>query len=313
MLFRSTLVRIYVPSGKNTQDGVGELIVAALNQFINDFSCSYNETSNEITITYQEDGSSLIAPLVAVAFGAALGSPPGTGFTQSIVTAGVGESVSGKQAVISSNDLLLPASATKLATKSFIRILNRNTADQVDNPTVGFDTYAYYSDLDQPGLFLLEGTRFIDDNYYLQSNNAAVGNSFSPVISSDFSVSATTITYNSLTETTQFNLGFSCTYSPGATVAISNTNTTPNIDGIYTITAVSGNSFFVTGAPASVGGSQFNCQIKQNSEHSDNYTKKNRIYYSKFEQPDAVPVNVVTGNYYDIGDRKSTRLNSSHT
>ena len=288
-----TLVRIYVSSSQNTQDGVGRLIVSALNQFINDFNCTYDDSSNTVTITYQEDGSSNL-----ITFGTDLSS-----FSSSIITAGVGESVSGKQAVISSNDLLLPASATKLATKSFIRVLNRNTADQVDDPSVGFDTYAYYSDLDQPGLFLLEGTRFIDDNFYLQTNNSAVGESFNPVISADFDIS----TVGAITTSggnTIFDIGVSCPYAPASTVIISNTNTTPNIDGVYTITSVSGNTFTVSDAPATSGGTQFNCQIKQNSEHSDNYTKKNRIYYSKYEQPDAVPVNVVTGNYYDIGSEE---------
>ena len=109
---------------------------------------------------------------------------------------------------------------------------------------------------------------------------------------------------------TTFDLNIPCPYAAGSTVIISNTNTTPNIDGIYTITSVSGTQFSVTAAPANGGGTQFNVQSYDNSEYSDNYKRKNRIYYSKFEQPEAVPVNVATGNFYDIGaeDREIRRI-----
>lgn len=374
------LIKVYSPI--NTQDEIGKKLTNTLNTLIENFSSTY--ASGTVTINYMEDGFA-----DAIAFGAGL-----VGYTLTTTTTGIGEDVASAKAVISSNDLLLPASATKLATKSFIRILNRNTASQS-----GYDTYAYYSELEQPGLFLLEGTRFIDDKYYIQANNNAIGFSFSPTISPDYNISSvlspavnvtisfaspaifttalahglvvndaitfsttgalpapltvgTTYYVRNITSPTQFtisttiggleintissgsgthqytqvttsftpisfssgvttfDLNVSCPYAAGSKVIISNTNTTPNIDGIYTITSVSGTQFSVTAAPANGGGTQFNVQSYDNSEYSDNYKRKNRIYYSKFEQPEAVPVNVATGNFYDIGteDREIRRI-----
>jgi len=287
------LIKIYIPS--NIQDDVGQKIANSLNSLINDFSCSYNTGTNIVTINYLVDGSAS-----SISFGAGL-----IGFSSSVTTAGVGESVSGRTAVISSNDLLLPSVATAEATLSFIRVLNRNTADQVDNPSVGFDTYAYYSGTN-PGLFLLEGTVFVDNPFYLTTNNAATGVSFSPDISPNKTNGGAIADAGS--GMTLLTFGAAHGFLNGDTIVISNSNSTPNIDGVYVVEYISTTQLKIPTALITVAGTSFSYTKSTLAEFSDNYTRKNRVYYSKFEQPEAVPVNVVTGNFIDIGSEEQEIL-----
>jgi hypothetical protein len=287
------LIKIYIPS--NTQDDVGQKIANSLNSLINDFSCTYNSGTNVVTVNYLVDGSA-----AAISFAAGL-----SGFSSSVTTAGVGESVSGRTAVISSNDLLLPSVATAEATLSFIRVLNRNTADQVDNPSVGFDTYAYYSGTN-PGLFLLEGTVFVDNPFYLTTNNAATGVSFSPDISPNKTNGGAIADAGS--GMTLLTFGAAHGFLNGDTIVISNSNSNPNIDGVYIVEYVSTTQLKIATALITVAGTSFSYTKSTLAEFSDNYTRKNRVYYSKFEQPEAVPVNVLTGNFIDIGSEENAIL-----
>lgn len=288
------LIKIYIPS--NTQDDVGQKIANSLNSLINDFSCTYDSGTNAVTVNYLVDGSA-----AAISFAAGLIS-----FSSSVTTAGVGESVSNRTAVISSNDLLIPSVATFQATMSFIRVLNRNTADQVDNPSVGFDTYAYYSNLDQPGLFLLEGTVFVDSPFYLTTNNAATGVSFSPDISPNKTNGGAIADAGS--GMTLLTFGAAHGFLNGDTIVISNSNSTPSIDGVYVVEYISTTQLKISTALITVAGTSFSYTKSTLAEFSDNYTRKNRVYYSKFEQPEAVPVNVVTGNFIDIGSEEKKIL-----
>lgn len=287
------LIKIYIPS--NIQDDVGQKIANSLNSLINDFSCTYDSGTNAVTVNYLVDGSA-----VAISFAAGL-----SGFSSSVTTAGVGESVSGRTAVISSNDLLLPSVATAEATLSFIRVLNRNTADQVDNPSVGFDTYAYYSGTN-PGLFLLEGTVFVDNPFYLTTNNAATGVSFSPDISPNKTNGGAIVDAGS--GMTLLTFGAAHGFLNGDTIVISNSNSTPNIDGVYVVEYISTTQLKIPTTLITVAGTSFSYTKSTLAEFSDNYTRKNRVYYSKFEQPESVPVNVVTGNFIDIGSEEKKIL-----
>jgi hypothetical protein len=287
------LLRIYIPS--NTQDDVGQKIANSLNSLINDFSCSYDTGTNIVTINYLVDGAA-----GAISFASGL-----SGFSSSVTTAGVGESVSGRTAVISSNDLLLPSVATSEATLSFIRVLNRNTADQVDNPSVGFDTYAYYSGTN-PGLFLLEGTVFVDNPFYLTTNNAATGVSFSPDISPNKTNGGAIADAGS--GMTLLTFGAAHGFLNGDTIVISNSNSTPNIDGVYVVDYISPTQLKIPTVLVTVAGTSFSYTKSTLAEFSDNYRRKNRVYYSKFEQPESVPVNVLTGNFIDIGSEEKSIL-----
>jgi hypothetical protein len=80
------------------------------------------------------------------------------------------------------------------------------------------------------------------------------------------------------------------------TVVISGTNSTPNIDGYYAITYVSPTTFRVnrTVTGAGTAGSLISTKV---AEVSSNEEKANRVYYSKLNQPEAVPIL----NYFDVG------------
>jgi hypothetical protein len=295
------LIRVFL--AYNTPSFVSFILTNILNSLVNDFTA--NDSSGVVGVSNLNDGPSTIT------FGAALG-PSGTGFTILITKTGVGESVSGKTAVISSNDLLLPSVATEQATKSFIRVLNRNTADQVDNPSVGFDTYAYYSGTN-PGLFLLEGTVFVDNPFYLIANNTATGVSFSPDISplNTNTVVGAITSSGSLTNKATLTFSSPHLFLNNETIVISNSNSTPNIDGVYVVEYINATQLkinLVPSADITGTGTTFSYTKSNLAEFSDNYKRPNRIYYSKFEQPEAVSVNILTGNFIDVGSEEKEIL-----
>lgn len=281
------LIRAFLPVV--SQAAVSIALTNVLNSLVNDFTAVGGFTS--VVVSNLNDGPS------AITFGAALG-PSGTGFTIPTITIGVGESVANKTAVISSNDLLLPSVATQEATKSFIRILNRNTAKQVDIPSPGFDTYAYYSNTN-PGLFLLEGTVFVDTPYYLSTNNSAVGTSFSPDIS-PLKTNGTAIV-DAGGGMALLTFGAAHGFLNGDTIVITNSTTPTDIDGVYVVEYVNTTQLKIQATVSVPGSYTFSYSKSILAEFSDNYTRKNRVYYSKFEQPEAVSVNVITGNYIDVG------------
>lgn len=286
------LVKVYIPS--NTQNDVGQKIKDTLNVFVNDFSSSF--TLPTITINYLNDG---VADLIS--FGAGM-----TNFVPGIFTSGVGESVANKTAIIPSDDSLLSAVATAETTKSFIRVLNRNTAKQNDLPSPGFDTYAYYSN-SNPGIFLLEGTAFIDKPYYLSTNNATVGASFSPSIS-PLNTTGTTITSPSVGVV---RLQFSSNHNllNNDIIVLTNTNSNPTIDGVYQVNYINSTTLDISKTVTFISpGTSFSFSNGKLAEFSDNYTRKNRIYYSKFEQPEAVSLNVLTGNFETVGSEDAAIL-----
>jgi hypothetical protein len=367
------LQRIYIPAGSNTQSDVAVKTNASVNYLVDDFS-SILDGSTGLRITNKYDGPSSL--LLTETLTTAL-------FSSTVVTIGIGESVSSKQAVISSNELLTPSFAVQLATKSFIRILNRNTSSEPS-----YNTYAYYSDKDQPGLFLLEETFFSDNKFYVTGSSSKTGSAFIPNISPDsatngirigMAIKASAASTSTLRTTNLYNLSVgsavkfsgtlpsplnsSTTYyirnnfpnppneslleisltpptggplPPPITIAahsgftiyaiddttplvfstphnfingqkiiITNSNSVPNIDGVYTVEYVSSTQLKINTPYITTSGTSFLYLNSLNAEYSDNFKKGNRIYHSKFEQPESVSL---VNNYYDIGSEEKQIL-----
>ena len=181
--------------------------------------------------------------------------------------------------------LVSPARAVDQTARSFIRVLNKNPGESV---------YGYYlsSSFDVPGRMLLESRSLIDeDPFYVLGNNDVTGLSFNPDIGPEGDITAIGTGNPSLITTASAH-----GLITGDEVVITSTNSAPQVNGLFTITYVSDTSFAIDKTVISVGTSgKFIRAV--NSVFSENEAKTNRVYYSKFLQPDAVPIS----NFFDVG------------
>lgn len=208
-----------------------------------------------------------------------------TGFTITEQTAGRGENASNNEVLLSS--AVSVATAVDETARSFIRVLNKNNNEVV---------YGYYlsSANDVPGKIFLEAKTLSSEIFYIIGNNANTGASFNPDISGDFVISGVTLGSSPVITTVAAH-----GLANGDNVVISMTDSTPVIDGIYTVYAVTTNTFQIDlPLPITIIGTSGTGIKDTNSVFSENEAKINRVYYSKFQQPESVPLL----NYLDVGD-----------
>jgi hypothetical protein len=275
-----TYIKVNIATGATAND-VATAINNKLAVLLVDFSVS--TATNVITITNTNFGTVTDSADV------------NTGFTISIFTQGRGEDAATKTVLLSTN--ISPSIAVDETARSLIRIINSNPSESI---------YGFYLSgaFDVPGKMLLESRNLsVTSQFYVTSNNATTGNSFSPALLPDAQISSITITGTVgaftatslspiITTSTPHNL-LNLDY-----VVIGNSNTTPVIDGAYQITYIDATHYQITVSPAiTVAGTLGAMSNLVDVLASENETKPNRIYYSKLYQPEAVPVS----NYFDVG------------
>lgn len=268
-----TPIKVYL--GPNDSAAlVAQKTVNAINSgFQYDFVAAY-VSSNILTITTQNQGYTNTTV-----------DGNGVGFTFTVTQAGQGQQESSLSVLLSSN--VSPGIAINQTAQSLVEVINQNPNESV---------YAYYisSSSTAPGEFYLQSRNLDSPQFYLSTNNATTGAVFNPNLSPTGSI--TSITNYSATQalvTTSSAHGM----TGGDQVVISSTNSTPNADGLYTITYVSPTSFYIP-LNISVAATQGSWISANNAFAGSNQAKVNRIYYSLFQQPEAVPL----GNYFDVGD-----------
>lgn len=216
-----------------------------------------------------------------------------TGFIFTVTNQGVGENASAKKILLSDN--ISPAIAVQETAQSLTRVLNKNASENV---------YVYYTSGAQevPGKMVFEARSLDIDQFSIVTNNSNTGASFNPSfaptiqISSITTGSPTTMTVVTSTAHGLTNLDY---------VYISGSNSTPDIDGYRQITYVNSTTFRVN-VTTTVAGNTGGIIPAFLVESSSNEEASNRIYYSKFQQPEAVPIL----NYFDVGakDRAILRI-----
>lgn len=181
--------------------------------------------------------------------------------------------------------LTSPARAVDETARSFVRVINKNPEGNV---------YAYYlsSAFDVPGKMLIESRDLSDeDPFYILGNNNTTGLSFNPDIGPEGSITSITAAYPTVV-TTSIPHGM----LTNDTVILSNTNCGPVLDGLFTITKLTDTTFSidrtVTGA-----GTEGSFIRTSAAVYSENEERANRVYYSKFLQPEAVPIS----SFFDVG------------
>lgn len=212
---------------------------------------------------------------------AAVGTLPG-GFTISITQQGALE-------VLLSSDIS-PAQAVDETARSLVSLINRNKTEGV---------YAYYLSgaQDVPGKINIEARTLSIDAFHLLGNNSNTGESFSPDLSPT----------NTITGISAANPTVITSATHGLTsedqIVIVNSNSSPNVDGVYTITNTGTNTFTIPLQVTNAGniGAWINVDEAVTSE---NEMKPHRIYYSKLSQPEAVPI----VNYLDVGSENKQIL-----
>lgn len=239
-------------------------IVTALNALTNIFTATSD--TNIVTVTNFSPGPALNATEFVVDSGFTIATP-----------------TEGTLNVLLSNSIS-PSLAVQETTQSLINVINKNNAEIV---------YGYYlsGTTDVPGNFLLEERTIQDVPFYVSTNETAVGSSFNPDLSPTFTISNITATSPTIVTTTT-----SSQVANKDSVMIVNSNSFPPIDGINQITGVNGNNFTIQADIISSGNTGFGIDTLD-ANISSNETKPNRVYYSKYLQPEAVPL----VNFLDIG------------
>lgn len=187
------------------------------------------------------------------------------------------------------------AQAIDQTSKSLVKIINKNRGESVN---------AFYTSSvdDAPGKIFLESRSLSSiDAFYLLANNSITGTSFNPDISPDTEITSITQDVDKTIITTSSNHNL----ITGDEVIISSTNSNQPIDGIHIIEKISNTSYSIP-VVISTNGDSGSCIRKSISFVSENERKVNRIYYSKFNEPESVPI----VNYLDLGasDKKILRI-----
>jgi hypothetical protein len=244
-----------------------------LARYINDFDISVD--TDTITVTNLEAG-----PCTNAGAG-------DSGFVVTVTTNGRGEDASSNQILLS--QAVSPAIAVDETARSMVRVINKNSSALM---------YAYYLSgaLSVPGQMFFESKILSDDPVYFLVNTTAIGTSFSPDIGPTLIVSTITAgapTVNEIVTSSNHNL------VNGDKVMLSATTTTPVVNGLFTATVVNATTFRINttitvGDASPPAGVAIPADI---AETSSNEEAVNRVYYSKQDQPESVPI----VNYFDVG------------
>jgi hypothetical protein len=271
-----TLVEVLASAGDSSTD-IANKTRDALNRLSKDFSAT--ASTNVVTVNLTKQGYTTNA------------SAGTSGHTINITQQGQGENVSNKEILLSDN--VSPAIAVQDTAQSLTRVLNSNPSENI---------YVYYTSGAQevPGQMVFEARSLTNSQFGIVTNNANSGTAFNPPFSPTLEISSiTTGSPTSMTVVTSSAHGLTnLDY-----VYISGSDCTPSIDGYHQITYVDSTTFRVN-VTVTVGGSKGGVIKPSEIETSSNEDFSNRIYYSKYQQPEAVPIL----NYFDVGAKDKAIL-----
>jgi len=266
-----------VITGAETSTQAAAKAFAALNVFT-DFTIT--QLANVLTIT------NIVAGVTTDATETVFNG----GFTTVTTTQGSGENVGLKHILLS--NAATPAQQVDETARSLVRVINRNPGEII---------YGFYlsGPNDVPGLMQLEARNLGTEPFYVIANNAATGESFTPILSPTNTVTAISAANPTVITSVAHGL------ANGQQIIISNSDSTPSINGVRTITLTGANTFTIPVNVTGVGTTAVFTPLIS-AVTSDNEVAPNRIYFSKFQQPEAVPI----VNFFDVGpkDKEIVRI-----
>lgn len=236
-------------------------------------------TGTVISSYFDVEVVSDVLTITNTAYGPCINATAGTsGFTVTVTQQGALD--------VLLSDLVSPSQSVDETARSLVRIINKNRTENV---------YAYYlSGADQiPGQMVIEGRRLNTDPFYIQTNNETTGLAFNPDLGPILTISSiSTGTPSTMLVTTSVAHGL----INKDKVVISGSDCTPSIDGYHEIIYVSPTTFRVN-KTITIAGSVGGVTKSSAATVTENDDKPNRVYYSKLNQPEAVPL----VNYFDVG------------
>ena len=283
----AVLVRVNLSDeGILPSENVGFYLQIALLEF-NDFEVTYDNI-NTVTITNTNNGESTDASTPTSIPSTDIGS----GWNLSIVN-GRGEDSTINTALWS----VLPSvgQAIEETARSFVRIVNKDVSSPVRATYLSGEN-------DLPGLILLENKDLEDKPFYIGVKNvgtigADIGAEFNPelpVIDEDVDSIVSAPSDSTITRITTSNPHG---ISTGQNIYFYAPNNDPVISNKYQVTVVDPNTFDINFT--TLTGNSTDAFFFLTNQESDNEVKPNRIYYSKLQQPEAVPIT----NFIDIGGK----------
>lgn len=254
-------IRIDLSTGIVTATQVATAVAAALDTIV-DFDCPAPGGAT-ITVTNTKNGNTddAVNGLTGV----------GGVFAISVTNQGDGEDSLNLDVLLSSE--ATPSQQIDETARSLVKIINKNSADIVDA--------RYLSGPDDvPGQILLEAKDLSTDEFYVLVNSDATGTQFNPkpatAKSGTVAIGTGTVTITSAAHG----------LSNGNQIVLYSSTSTPIIDGLYTISGVTVNTFNISTTVTVAG----NVSFGVTSVSSDNEEQPNFIYFSKFQEPEAVPI-----------------------
>lgn len=272
--------------GISAGDNVGQYLELALLEFT-DFDVSYDSV-NTVTITNINNGDTTNADTPT--------SDPSTDIGGSwaiaVTTQGRGEDPSTNKALWS----ILPSvgQAIEETARSFVRVVNKDTLGPVRASYLSGEN-------DLPGLILLENKSLEDKSFYVGIRNtgsigSSIGAEFSPelpVIDEDVTSIAPAPLDSTVSRITSTGHGL----QTGDIVYMYAPNNNPFINNAYEVTVFDSDNFDIQFETTT--GDSTDAYFFKTTQSSDNEERPNRIYYSKLQQPEAVPIT----NFIDVGGK----------
>lgn len=202
----------------------------------------------------------------------------------------VNVTVAGSNGSWAISPIYTPSQQVSESSQSLIRVINKNSLDIIN----GF----YLSGpSDVPGLLSFEARNLSQSQFYLLTNNSSTGVEFFPTLSPTNTITNISVANPTVITSTAHGL------TTGNRIIISGSNSTPSINGTYTVTVINSSTFSIP-VNVTILGSLGGFSLVSTAVTSSNEVKPNRIYYSKFQQPEAVPIL----NYLDVGPQDKNIL-----
>jgi hypothetical protein len=275
------LIRIDLQASGETTSTVASKTSQVIDSLTDDFTVP-TVVSNVITIENVYDG-----PATSISVGT-------SGFSSTVTAPGVGEDVAAHNVHLS--DQISVAKSVEETARSICRVLNSNATSPIN---------AYYISgaADVPGQILFEARNLNDSGFYVISNNSVTGASFNPDCTAQYTI-------GSATASTDIIVKSAHGYSSGDEVVV-NLSGSAGIDGLYKVDVIDTNSFYLVNIVTTnrinvLGNTMGVGSISATSfaTQSDDERKVARLYYSKLNQPESVPLI----NYFDVGAQDSAIL-----
>ena len=239
-----------------------------------DFNSADNTGS--ITVTWFKNGA-----VDDTVFGS---TAPGNSWAINVTTQGTGQvldTAEGGTVLLSS--LASPAQAVDETARSLVEVINADSNGIVR---------AFYlsGSEDLPGRVLLENRSLKDLEFYSGINDAAVIEKFNPTLPVTQAVTSITAANPSVITSATHGL------ITGDVILMFDSDSTPVVDGVFTVTVLTANTFSIPEEVTIVGTT---AAFIKGTAVSDNEDSPNRIYFSKQNQPEAVPI----VNFIDVGPK----------